>query len=1077
MRSKTPLLGMTWAITLALYLLSGDAAPVRADSGSIVISQLYGGGGNSGSSWKNDFVELFNRGTLPVDVTGWSVQYASAVGTTWQKTELSGVIQPGHYHLIQEAAGTGGTRYLPVADVTGSIAMSASNGKIALVDHNTLLTGSCPATVVDLVGFGSADCYRTKASPALSNTGAALRAVNGCSDTGNNSADFAVGVPAPRNSASPAFACGLNIVKTAPSMVGQGATFTYTLTVTNATVPPTALQSILITDVVPSGATYVSDSASDDGELIGATVSWPVVDTLPYGQSMTRTFQVVAPASPGTVMVNWAYAATASNWSQPGAGVPVTTTASAPNLYVAKSGPDVLLGGQVVTYTLLYGNTGYEPAAGVMITDALPAGFSAADIVSDASGLSYVDGADTRTWTLSTPLAAGKSYSFTLSMRVPLTVQEGAEVVNTVRIDTVTPGDDPDNNQASSTATAHQVLPIGVVQGAGSVSPYQGRTVVVRGVIYDQMLSNGPATKTRYGFFLQSRAGSEDGDAATSDGIYVYLSSLQTIGGYRPLIGDEIILEGMVSEYAGLTELANPLRAWTVVDQVSDMDAAVPATDVVQPTESQESMRVKLPAGAMVVAPTYLYASTSDTEFFAVHPESPAGQRSDAFTRRVYRDQYPGDSAYLISVEANVLKATAHDYGVQMPAANVYDRLATDLVGPLYYGFGKYTLMPETAPSLEPTLNANDNWPPKAPDRQKQFTIETANLENLYDYLDDPVSACDYNGGGNTGCPAAYPGGSSAYPPFDYPAASEAAYRLKIEALASQVITGTHAPDIITVEEAENQDICSGGGELYGVCQTTGTGNPDGKLDVLQDLAQEIRSRTQNAVTYEVASDRLGGDYRGIIAGFLYRADRVELLAPATLQSDPILGMRPGDPLEDNRETRNPKALQGAHSVDHTPLFDRRPEVALFRVHRLNLADGDAVELYVIGNHFKSSPDSYIQLRTEQAAFNAGLVAQILAVKPDARVAVLGDLNVYPDSPQLAALYVQMSNTYYDIPAAARYSYSYSGMSQTLDQIFVSGGLSSILVAREQLTSTRIGLKATPPISQSRPAPAITIRS
>ncbi len=51
------------------------AVPLQAQ---VVISQVYGGGGNSGATFKNDFIELFNRGSAPVDVAGWSVQYASS---------------------------------------------------------------------------------------------------------------------------------------------------------------------------------------------------------------------------------------------------------------------------------------------------------------------------------------------------------------------------------------------------------------------------------------------------------------------------------------------------------------------------------------------------------------------------------------------------------------------------------------------------------------------------------------------------------------------------------------------------------------------------------------------------------------------------------------------------------------------------------------------------------------------------------------------------------------------------------------------------------------------------------------
>jgi hypothetical protein len=72
----------------------------------IVVSQLYGGGGNTGAPFSNDYIELFNRGGAPVSLSGWSVQYGSATGTTWQVTPLTGSIAAGRYYLVQEAAGT-----------------------------------------------------------------------------------------------------------------------------------------------------------------------------------------------------------------------------------------------------------------------------------------------------------------------------------------------------------------------------------------------------------------------------------------------------------------------------------------------------------------------------------------------------------------------------------------------------------------------------------------------------------------------------------------------------------------------------------------------------------------------------------------------------------------------------------------------------------------------------------------------------------------------------------------------------------------------------------------------------------
>ena len=171
-------------------------------SAQVVISQVYGGGGNSGATLKNDFIELHNIGTATVNVSGWSVQYASSTGTSWQRTNLSGSIAPGQYYLVQQAQGSGGTVNLPTPDAVGTIPMAAGSGKVALVNNQTTLTGSCPtgAHIMDFVGFGTANCSETAPTATLSNTTAAIRKTNGCTETNNNSSDFEVGTPAPRNS-------------------------------------------------------------------------------------------------------------------------------------------------------------------------------------------------------------------------------------------------------------------------------------------------------------------------------------------------------------------------------------------------------------------------------------------------------------------------------------------------------------------------------------------------------------------------------------------------------------------------------------------------------------------------------------------------------------------------------------------------------------------------------------------------------------------------------------------------------------------------------------------------------------
>src|SRR6185295_10219310 len=132
----------------------------------LVISQLYGGGGNSGATFTNDYIEIYNRTGISFNLAGWSLQYASAAGTSWtNKQPLGGAIAPGEYFLVSLASGGVNGSALPVSpNISGDINMSATTGKIALVSNSISLSGACPngvdPDVVDFVGYGSsASCF------------------------------------------------------------------------------------------------------------------------------------------------------------------------------------------------------------------------------------------------------------------------------------------------------------------------------------------------------------------------------------------------------------------------------------------------------------------------------------------------------------------------------------------------------------------------------------------------------------------------------------------------------------------------------------------------------------------------------------------------------------------------------------------------------------------------------------------------------------------------------------------------------------------------------------------------------
>ena len=208
---------MRRALSLVLLALALSASAGHAASSStVVVSQVYAGGGNTGATYQNDYVELLNRGTTAVDLSGWTVQYATAAGTSWSAATLTGTLAAGHYYLVQFASAGAIGAIISAPDALGTTNLAASGGKIALVHGTAALTcgavaGSCSAAsgVQDLLGYGSATDFEGAAAPALDATKAAIRDSAGCVDTDSNSADFSAAAPTPRNTSSPVASCSV----------------------------------------------------------------------------------------------------------------------------------------------------------------------------------------------------------------------------------------------------------------------------------------------------------------------------------------------------------------------------------------------------------------------------------------------------------------------------------------------------------------------------------------------------------------------------------------------------------------------------------------------------------------------------------------------------------------------------------------------------------------------------------------------------------------------------------------------------------------------------------------------------
>ncbi len=190
------------AVTGALAFAGTAHASTGGDA--VVISEVYGGGGNSGAAYDRDYVELYNPTDAAIDLSGMSVQYRSATGTANPSgvTALTGSIGPKGYYLVAEASGGANGTALPTPNVTGSVNMSATTGTVFLARQTTALTapptGSVTgnAAIADLVGFGTSNTFEGALAPSPSATTSIARDAAG-KDTDSNTADFtaAAGTP------------------------------------------------------------------------------------------------------------------------------------------------------------------------------------------------------------------------------------------------------------------------------------------------------------------------------------------------------------------------------------------------------------------------------------------------------------------------------------------------------------------------------------------------------------------------------------------------------------------------------------------------------------------------------------------------------------------------------------------------------------------------------------------------------------------------------------------------------------------------------------------------------------------
>jgi uncharacterized repeat protein (TIGR01451 family) len=224
----------------------------------------------------------------------------------------------------------------------------------------------------------------------------------------------------------------------------EGATITYTITVTDN--GPDDATGVEVTDLLPSGVTYVSD---DGGvSYVSGTGVWTVGSLTATSSDTLNIMATVDTATAGTTITNTA-TRTASSPNDPTATNDSDTADITPgpfaDLSITKT-VDVAspAEGSTITYTITVTNNGPDDATGVEVTDLLPSGVT---YVSDDGVLSYDSG--TGLWSVGN-LTASSSGTLNIDATVD-SLPEGSSITNTATITGSTPID-PDSTDDSASA-------------------------------------------------------------------------------------------------------------------------------------------------------------------------------------------------------------------------------------------------------------------------------------------------------------------------------------------------------------------------------------------------------------------------------------------------------------------------------------------------------------------------------------------------------------------------------------------------------------------------------------------------
>ncbi len=977
---------LVFVIVLASFSSTPQLGQAETDSpeasSTILISEVQFDAPQGGTDSAYEWFELYNVGTSPITLNNWKLGDNSTSVRAFTTTIAARSVVIIASKLISFTENFPGLA-CPVVDLganIGSVGLSNTGDRLLITDS----VGS----LVDAISYGSDATVLSPSIGISSSTAGTSSERFVLPDTDTNTNWQTQQTPTP---CFVPFTADLLVMKTGPGVALVNTPITYALSVRNTGTVFSAT-NVILTDTLPAGMGYVSDTSGFTPTIAGQAIRWDV-GSLNAGAAITFSL-VVSPAGAGAY-TNTLTATTADTESRLTNNIALAATlvTTPTDLSINKIGPVNYTPGSLVVYTITLSNASTVLAENVTISDALPANTS---YVSDTSGLGSVAAGSTLTWSVGS-MAPGSALTFTLTVSVSAAWR--GPVTNEARTASSTADLNPINNASSTTATTTPVR-IHEIQGAAHLSPMRGQGVFgVPGVV---------VAKRFNGFFLQDP--NPDANAATSEGIFVFTSVTPTVS-----VGDSVIVSGTATEFRPggnsgdnltISEIGGPvvqvissgnaLPAATVIGlggrmpptTIIDNDALSGtsemtgtlfdvAEDGIDFYESLEGMLVQV-NNAVATGPTTANSSFDD--------ETPvladAGVSATVRTPRGGIVIRPND----FNPERVILNGDL--LGNNLPDMRVGDSVSAPITGVMDYSFGNFKLL--VAAPFTATAGGLTREVTTAPITH-EVSIATFNVENL--------SAAD---------------------PDD-----------KFAGLAAIVVNNLRSPDVIALEEVQDNN---------------GAVN-DTQVDASQTYAKLIAAiATAGGPAYQYrqidpVDDQDGGEPGGNIrVGFLFRVDRGVAFVD-----------RPGGTaMSDTQVISAGGQLQLSVSPGRispgSPFYagSRKPLVGEF------LFAGQ--KLFVIANHFRSKggddplfgrwqpPTRSSEItRTGQALLVQAFISQALALDAKANFVVLGDINDFQFSPTMAALKGNNLTVLMDtLPESERYTYVFEGNAQALDHMLVS---------------------------------------